>query len=91
MPSLQKLIEEESWAYQDTIQKGRELGRAEGRLVGAAEGRHAQLLEMGTDKFGPADDATIARLMSITDVNELRRLGQRLLTVATWADLFAAD
>jgi hypothetical protein len=29
--------------------------------------------------------------MSITDVNELRRLGQRLLTVATWADLFAAD
>ena len=83
MPSLQKLIEEESWVYHDTIQKGREIGNA--------EGRHEQLLEMGIGKLGPADPATVARLMAVADVDELRRLGRRLLTVTTWADLFAAD
>ena len=85
MPSLQRLIEEESWVYQDTVKKG----MAQGMAQGAVQGRHEQLVEQGVAKFGPADEATVARLTAITDVDRLRRLGQRLLAVNTWAELFA--
>jgi hypothetical protein len=97
MPSLQRLIEEESWVYQDTVKKGMAdgialgvaQGIAQGVAQGVAQGRHEQLLELGTVKFGPPDDATVAQLNAITDIDRLRRLGRRLLTVQTWAELLA--
>ncbi len=91
MPSLQRLIEEESWVYQDTIQKGVTDGIAIGVAQGVAQGRHQVLVEQGTDKFGPADEATAARLSAVTDIDQLRRLGRRLLTARTWAELLADE
>jgi hypothetical protein len=87
MPSLQRLIEEDSWVYQDTIK----VGMAKGMALGVAQGRHEQLLEQGTEKFGPPDQATVARLTAIADVEQLRRLGRRLLTAQSWAELFADE
>ena len=83
--SLNKLIEENSWTYKQTVEKGRMAGLAEG----LAEGRHEQLIEQGTDKFGPPDAATVARVQAVTDIDELRRMGRRLLRVDRWDDLFA--
>ena len=91
MPSLQKLIEEESWTYRDTIDRGIAQGVVQGIVQGVAQGRHDQLIELATDKFGPPDAGTVARIRAVVDVAELRRLGGRLLKADHWEDLFSDE
>ncbi len=51
----------------------------------------ACVIELGTDKFGPPDEAAVARLTAVIDPDPLRQLGRRLLTARTWAEPFADE
>ncbi len=83
MPSLQKLIEEESSTYKATIQRGRVEGRVEGRLE--------LLLRMGTEKFGPPHSGVLPALRAVTATADQDRLATRLLRVNGWDELLGAE
>ncbi|HJT79410.1 MAG TPA: DUF4351 domain-containing protein [Gemmataceae bacterium] len=55
------------------------------------EGREDQakkdILQLAQKRFGPADEATLARLNGITDLERLERLHDRLLDATGWQDL----
>jgi hypothetical protein len=65
----------ESDTYMAIIDEGRE------------EGMKSLLLLLGEERFGPSDESIRARLESITDLEQLRRLGVRLLRVSNWQAL----
>jgi hypothetical protein len=69
---------EESTTYQAVMQKG-----------ASREGRR-MLLRMGRAKWGPASDSALAAIESISDLDRLEMLGERLLTVDGWDELLAA-
>ncbi|MFN0073479.1 MAG: hypothetical protein ACKVVP_18515 [Chloroflexota bacterium] len=81
----------DSSTYQLILDEGRQEGRSDGRAVGLQESRaveaHNLLMLMGTTKFGPLDDATRTILEGIVDIERLGRMGPRLLTATSWADL----
>jgi hypothetical protein len=52
-----------------------------------AEGARKLVLRQGRKRFGPPGREITAALESITDVEQLERLGERLLDVTTWEDL----
>ena len=76
---------EQSATYQAIVRRGREEGREEGR---AAEARRMMLLQ-GEAKFGPPDAAVRTALEKISDLAQLEALGVRLLSAASWQELFA--
>lgn len=47
------------------------------------------LLRQGRKKFGVPDEQTENALRSITDLDRLHDLGERLLDVSMWTDLLA--
>lgn len=67
---------EESTTYQAVIRKGR-----------LAEARQ-MLLRQGRKLFGPADEAAETALNAIMDVEKLEELGERILDVGSWQELF---
>jgi predicted transposase YdaD len=70
---------EDSVTYQAILQRGETRGRlAEIRKV---------LLRQGSKRFGPPDASTQAALESITDLEQLERLSERLLEVESWQEL----
>jgi hypothetical protein len=60
-----------------------------GRQEGLVEASHRLLLRQGARRFGPADAATEATLRAIRDVDRLERLGDAVLTAASWPDFLA--
>ncbi len=58
----------------------------EGRLLEVRE----YVIDLGTEKFGPPDAATIAALEAITDLARLRELRGRVLSATDWQDLLGA-
>ena len=64
-------------------------GRAEGRAEGRTNEARAFLLRQGRKRFGPPRPEHEAALAKETDVARLETLGERLLDVATWDELFA--
>lgn len=48
------------------------------------------IVRQGTKKFGPPDEATLAALNEIKDVERLEQLSERLLDVSSWQELLAA-
>jgi hypothetical protein len=60
---------------------------ARGRLTGMRR----LLLSQGRTKFGPPPPEVESTIPSITDADRLQRLGQRLLEVNSWEELFAGD
>jgi predicted transposase YdaD len=85
----QKLFEgvtamEESVTYQAIMEKGIEKGIPKGEL------REAQRLlqRLGRKRFGPPDPATIALIESLTDLDRLEQLSERVLEVSSWQELF---
>jgi hypothetical protein len=47
------------------------------------------LLELGTERFGPADETVRAAIQSNQSVDHLKAMRRHLLTAATWAALLA--
>jgi predicted transposase YdaD len=93
---------EESSVYQDIFAKGRAEGKAEGEAKGRAEGEakgraegeveeaRKILLGLGRKKLGPPDERVLARVAGLNDLDRLNLLLERILDVASWAELLAA-
>jgi hypothetical protein len=71
----------ESVTYQAIIE--------EGKIEGMIEARQEVLLQQGRKKFGTPDKHTENTLRSITDLERLKYLSERILDVSTWAELLA--
>ena len=71
-------VMKDSSTYQLILQRGR------------IEGARDTVLDMGSIKFGqPADAATQSQIEGIADLDRLRALSERILSVSSWADLLA--
>ena len=68
---------EESTTYQWILSKG------------VAKGVQNMLLRQGGKRFGPADEATAARLRAVADEERLERMADRVFDAAGWDDLLA--
>jgi hypothetical protein len=47
------------------------------------------ILILGEDKFGPADESVKAQLENITDLERLDRMFRRALKAASWQEILA--
>jgi predicted transposase YdaD len=83
----------ESSSYQAILEEGRVEGRVEGlvegRVEGLVEGEIKLLKRLGTRRFGSPDPSILARIESITDLERIEFLSERLLEVASWEELLA--
>ena len=71
----------ESVTYLAILEEGREEGRiAQTRRI---------LLLVGSQKFGPPDEVSRARVDAVSDVGRLENLAGRVLTASDWDDLLA--
>ena len=80
---------EDSTTYMWILEQGVEKGLAKGKVAGALENARGQLLRQGAKKFGVATPAVAAQVNGLADLEELARLSDRLLDVASWDELFA--
>jgi predicted transposase YdaD len=71
----------ESSAYQAILDEGREEGRA--------EGARELLIWQGRRRFGEADSSVKEAVKAITDLDRLKRMGDRIFDAASWQDLLA--
>lgn len=71
----------DSLTYQAILEEGREEGQV--------QGERRLLLRLGTARFGQPDELSRSRLESITEIPEIERLGERMLTVSSWSELLA--
>jgi predicted transposase YdaD len=81
--------------YRAIARMGREEGLEAGREEGREEGRQSEaqrlLIELGTEKLGPADRATTAALGEVQELAQVERLLRRLFTASTWQELLAQE
>lgn len=61
----------------------------QGRDEGRVEGTCASLIRVGQWKLGHVSESTRAKLESITDLERLERMMDRLRDVETWTELLA--
>ena len=73
----------ESSTYQAILEEGRE----EGKLTEAIK----MLIKFGTKRFGPASPSTLEQIQSITNLERIEILSDRLLEVASWDELLVGD
>lgn len=83
MPGIRNM--RDSLTYQAILEEG----RAEGREEGQVRGEQRLLMRLGTARLGQPDALTRSQLESITDIAEIERLGERMLTVSSWSELLA--
>lgn len=76
----------ESSTYQAILEEGREAGREEGQVVQA----RGDVIDLGTEKFGPPESVTIAAIERLDDLVILRRLLRSILRASTWGELLAS-
>ena len=62
-------------------------GRKEGLELGKIEEARRLILRLGQIRFGPPAEEIRKAIESIEDVDRLERLGDRLIVVASWAEL----
>jgi predicted transposase YdaD len=70
-------IMRESSTYQAILDEGR------------VAGLQRMLLSQGSIRLGSPDEATKNAVKSITDGDRLERMGNRLMTATTWAEVLA--
>jgi predicted transposase YdaD len=81
----------ESSTYQAILAEGRTEGRAEGRVEGRAEEARRLLRLLGDRRFGPPDARNRAAIESLTSVERLEQLTERLLDASGWDELLASE
>ena len=72
----------ESVTYQIILEEGREEGRVQ-------EAR-ALIRDLGTQKMGSPDAATVASIEAVDDLEMLHRMSRAVLHANTWQELLAA-
>jgi predicted transposase YdaD len=90
--TIHEVLERMSWLKESTTyQMILEEGRAEGEARGEARGRVGEarrlVQTLGSDKFGAPDQAILAALFEMDDLDHLEFLMRRILTTNTWAEL----
>jgi hypothetical protein len=75
----------ESTTYQAIVEEGREMGRAEGAVKEA----RAIILRLATLRFGAPDAQKISTLNSITSLERLDIVADRVMYVSNWDELLA--
>lgn len=70
---------QESAAYDEIMEEG-EIRRS-----------HRNLLLLGKERFGPADEAVKSELLAIRDLERLERLIQAILTAKSWRELLDTE
>jgi len=60
-----------------------------GRQKGREEGMQKMLLRQGSHRFGTPDEATVAAVQAVHDVDRLERMTDAILTVRSWHKLLA--
>jgi hypothetical protein len=60
------------------------------KWLGQVEQMHRVILNQGRKRFGPPSGTTETALLGISDLSELERLTDAILTVASWNELLAA-
>ena len=60
-------------------------------MEGAVNEARRMILRLGRVRFGEPDAVVRTALQGITDLERLERLGERLVTVSSWQELFAED
>lgn len=78
---------EDSVTYQAIIKKGEARGIAIGEERGKLEGAREVIFRQGNKRFGPPDASTQAMLESITSLERLEQLAERLLEAENWQEL----
>jgi predicted transposase YdaD len=76
----------ESSTYQAILEEGRVEGEIRGRVVQARR----DVLELGTEKFGPPGTAVVERLDRIENPDILGHLLRGILRASTWQELLAS-
>jgi hypothetical protein len=71
----------ESSTYQEIVK--------EGIPIGEVREARAMLLRMGTKRFGPPTARIRRRIETITSVERLEQLAERLLDVTSWQELLS--
>lgn len=79
----------ESSTYQAILEEGRIEGIAIGEAQGEVKEAQAILLLMGTKRFGKPTARIRKKIESITSVERLERLVERLLDVTSWQELLS--
>ena len=65
-------------------------GWAEGFAAGRQEEARNMLVRFGTPRFGPPPPAIVARLASMTDIDALESLADRMWAAGGWDDLLGS-
>jgi predicted transposase YdaD len=79
----------ESVTYQAILREGKVEGKAEGKAEGKVEEAQRILLRQGRKRFGQAKAGIRAKIETITDLDQLERLAERILEATSWNDLIA--
>jgi predicted transposase YdaD len=86
---------EESSVYQDIFAKGEAKGRAEGLAEGFIEGRIEEarqaVFQLGRKKIGQPGESVRAVITTITDIDRLNSLLERIHEVASWDELLTSS
>jgi predicted transposase YdaD len=82
---------QESSVYQGLLQEGRIEGRAEGLAEGRVGEARRIVLRLGGKRFGVPDAESRTKLESMSDVEQLEQLAERVHEVASWAELLATS
>jgi hypothetical protein len=82
-------IMHESSAFDLMMEEGLEKGLEKGLAKGLVQGEQRLLLHLGRKRLGPPDEATVAALKAIMDLDRLERLGDAVIDAASWQELLA--
>ena len=75
----------ESVTYQAILQEGEAIGEARGEAIGERKA----LMRLGAKRFGPANAETVTTIESITAVEQIEQLLEKLLEAESWDELLA--
>ena len=70
----------------NTLSETQQIRRDSRRAGRVEEARHI-VLQLGRHRWGEPDDTSRLRLESITDLDELERIAERVLDVSCWEEM----
>jgi len=66
-------------------------GKLDGRQEGALGHARSSLVRTGRKRFGQADDAVIAKVNALDDLDRLDRMAERLMEVESWDEVLRTE
>jgi hypothetical protein len=76
---------------QSLIEEGRQEGRQEGRAEGALTHARRTIVRLGRRRLSAPDETTLAAINSLSDLDRLDRMTERLDEVQSWEELLRTE